>query len=187
MSKAHGLLADEDVEYLLLESDYESDVSDDNISGSVEEESSSDSGSEDEETIDVIRSAELNLKNNNEEWKWSKNRRSVTNFEFTASPGVKSTVLRKLGCAPSEVDFFMNTLEADFWNSVCLETNRYADYYLKSRSTRKSALTKEWFKTSADELQSYFALCVLMAQVRKNKIKNIGVHKQLPKHHFSAK
>ena len=89
MNKAHGLLADRDVEYLLLESDNENDESDD----------------EDEETIDVTQSAELNIKYNNEEWKWSKNR-SVTNFEFTASPGVKSTVLRKLGCAPSEVDFF---------------------------------------------------------------------------------
>jgi hypothetical protein len=65
------------VEDLLLESDDYSDQIDDNISDYVEEESSSDSCSEDMETIDDIRSTELNLKNDNEEWKWSKNRGNV--------------------------------------------------------------------------------------------------------------
>jgi hypothetical protein len=75
--KANRLFANRDVEDLLLESDDYSDQIDDNISDYVEEESSSDSCSEDMETIDDIRSTELNLKNDNEEWKCSKNRGNV--------------------------------------------------------------------------------------------------------------
>ncbi|KAG8238167.1 hypothetical protein J437_LFUL017675 [Ladona fulva] len=60
--------------------------------------------------------------------------------------------------------------EDDFWNLLSEETNKFADTYIKSPTTSKTDFTNEWFDATADKMRAYFSLCVLMTQVKKNKI-----------------
>ncbi|KAG8239818.1 hypothetical protein J437_LFUL019498, partial [Ladona fulva] len=160
-----------DIESALFESDSFSSSTDedstDEIDGmdSVRSETSCEEGGEDE-----VEHQPLQKRKKVDCWKWCNSNASVKKFDFCGVPGINARVLRNLPNNANERDFFYAFVKPDFWESISEETNRFAESFLNETGSRKSNLTDEWFSTTAEEIQAYFAVCILMAQVKKNKI-----------------
>jgi hypothetical protein len=60
---------------------------------------------------------------------------------------------------------YRKMVHVSFWDDVEVETNRYATDFYQKYPNSKSKST--WFATTSDEIQAYFSLCILMAQVQK--------------------
>jgi hypothetical protein len=52
----------------------------------------------------------------------------------------------------------------------CDETNEYARVQLNNLNRKKLKDDEKWFDTTEDEIRAYFALVILMLQVRKSHI-----------------
>jgi hypothetical protein len=53
---------------------------------------------------------------------------------------------------------------------ICDETNAYARKHFNNKDIKKLKYDDKWFETTTDEIRAYFALVILMSQVRKSRI-----------------
>jgi hypothetical protein len=53
---------------------------------------------------------------------------------------------------------------------ICDETNAYARKQFNNKDIKKLKDDDKWFETTLDEIRAYFALVILMSQVRKSRI-----------------
>ncbi|XP_054282844.1 piggyBac transposable element-derived protein 4-like [Macrosteles quadrilineatus] len=78
---------------------------------------------------------------------------------------------RKLGDNPSAFQCLEAFLGEEFFAMVCQETNDYAATQLAKPNRRKKFDDDKWQPLTIPELKAYFALYILMGQVRKPTIK----------------
>nr|XP_003706754.1 PREDICTED: piggyBac transposable element-derived protein 4-like [Megachile rotundata] len=63
-------------------------------------------------------------------------------------------------------------LTEDFWQIIVTETNRYASQILRNETHKLKKYEDNWRDTNLDEIKAYFALCILMSQVKKNSLQS---------------
>jgi hypothetical protein len=56
------------------------------------------------------------------------------------------------------------------FEKICDETNEHARVQLNNPNRKKMKDDEKWFDTTEDEIGAYFALVILMSQVRKSRI-----------------
>jgi hypothetical protein len=56
------------------------------------------------------------------------------------------------------------------FEKIINKTNVYATIQLNNPDRKKLKDDEKWFDTTADEIRAYFALVILMSQVRKSRI-----------------
>jgi hypothetical protein len=56
-----------------------------------------------------------------------------------------------------------------FWDNIVQETNRYAEKIISHEHTRM-IIDETWTPVDCNEQKIYFALCIIMTQVKKPKI-----------------
>ncbi|CAK9820042.1 PiggyBac transposable element-derived protein 4 [Anthophora quadrimaculata] len=102
-----------------------------------------------------------------DEWNWTEDENIVNIKEFTETPGINPLVLRTLGADSTPLCVLKQILSDDFFEMIVRETNRYADQMNMEHTTKMS---KDWFPVTNDEIRAYFALCIIMSQVKKSKL-----------------
>ncbi|KAG8229536.1 hypothetical protein J437_LFUL009010 [Ladona fulva] len=62
---------------------------------------------------------------------------------------------------------FEEVLSDDIWEMLSTGTNRYAKQVLESEQYKEKEIDKTWFDVNPDEMKAFFALCIIMSQVKK--------------------
>lgn len=62
---------------------------------------------------------------------------------------------------------FNEVLNNSLWEMLSNETNRYAQQTLSNKRYKKKKSDYKWMPIDKNELKIYFALCLIMSQVRK--------------------
>jgi hypothetical protein len=100
-----------------------------------------------------------------ESWKRIVTGDKPSKFHFTGNPGIKPAIIRNLPPEPNPLEVFQLMVHDSLWDEIATETNRFAvQFYAKNPN---SPTISQWFPTTSHEMKAYFALCVLMAQVKK--------------------
>jgi len=102
-----------------------------------------------------------------EEWNWKERENIVDIKQFTATAGINCLVLRRLGTNATPLCVFKEVLCDDFYEIIVRETNRYATQRSREEHTK---IKEQWYPVTKDEVRAYFALCIIMSQIKKSKI-----------------
>ena len=105
------------------------------------------------------------------EWQWSVCENNPTIWKCTETPQVSNEIMDNIVSEVSVYEIFHTFLGNDFWEMVSAETNKYANQCFCNANYKKKIYDDKWIDTTPDEMKAYFALCILMSQVRKPKIK----------------
>ncbi|XP_040071775.2 piggyBac transposable element-derived protein 4 [Ixodes scapularis] len=99
-------------------------------------------------------------------WQWEDDDSAdkVAKIPFAGTPGVKRTVQIAVGDSPTALSMFNALIGEDFWQMLARYTNAYA------LEKQASSPDPSWFPTTPGEMKAYFALCILMSQVKKSSI-----------------
>lgn len=106
------------------------------------------------------------LENSQTEWTWKTTDNEPQIKQFTATSGIKPNVLQRLGSDPSALKVFSEVFTEQFWELLAKETNIYAEQII-TEGSKKKKIDNEWFQMSVDEMKAYFALSIIMTQVKK--------------------
>nr|XP_022921145.1 piggyBac transposable element-derived protein 4-like [Onthophagus taurus] len=104
-----------------------------------------------------------------EPWLWQERRNSQKIWYYTMTPGIRAAALRQLGGSRRQLDVFNLIFDDVFWENIVTETNRYADQ-IRTNSRRTRQIDDSWFPVDSNEIKRYFALTIIMAQVKKPRI-----------------
>jgi hypothetical protein len=143
------------------ESESESESEDDAEESAVENSESSDSD-------DTAPPAPKRTKD--EGWRWVVTRDKLSKFHFTGNPGMKPAIIQNLPPEPNPLEVFQLMVHDSLWEEIAVETNRFAVQFYDRNP--KAPTKSQWFPATSHEIKAYFALCVLMAQVRKPNLQS---------------
>lgn len=103
-----------------------------------------------------------------DEWTWENKENECKIWQYSRVPGMNI----EMGEPFTALEMLNKFLSKDFWNIIVTESNRYASQTIGD-VTRKLKQSEEfWRDTNIDEIQAYFALCILMAQVKKPNVQS---------------
>ncbi|KAG8238150.1 hypothetical protein J437_LFUL017263 [Ladona fulva] len=94
-----------------------------------------------------------------EEWVWEEKDNVPELKQFTEISGVSNN--------PKPQQVFEEVLSDDFWEMLSSETNRYAKQVVESEQYKEKDIDKKWFDANPDEMKVFFALCIIMSQMKK--------------------
>lgn len=109
----------------------------------------------------------------NVEWDWKETNNRPIIWKYSESRGVKEYVLNQLGANHGLLDLFFVVFVENFWDILVTQTNLYAEQIMNDERRRK--LDDGWFPVTQNEMLAYYALCILMTQVRKTEYTNVLV------------
>lgn len=101
------------------------------------------------------------------EWNWKEIDNTLTIWKYSESCAVKDYVLNQLGMNAG-LDLFFVVFDENLWDTVVTQTSLYAQQIMNNGRRRR--LDDGWFPVAKDEIMAYYALCILMAQVKKPNI-----------------
>lgn len=104
-----------------------------------------------------------------EQWFWEEKNNKPKIWKYIQTPGIRAAILDQLDGSKRELDFFNIMFDNVFWDNIVQETNRYAEKIISYKHTRK-IIDETWIPVDCNEIKIYFALCIIMAQVKKPKI-----------------
>lgn len=167
-------LTDEEILNLVFDSDQESDVCDeddallDNGDCQTDE-----SGSDEEENLcsadaSMDASQTFPKKRRIENWRWEEDDsvEKIVEHPFSGQPGIKRSIELQVGANPSALGMFNALLGEEIWGIIALHTNAFAI------EKQRSHPDPSWHETTPGEMKAYFAMCVLMSQVKKSSIQS---------------
>nr|XP_033190357.1 piggyBac transposable element-derived protein 4-like [Bombus vancouverensis nearcticus] len=102
-------------------------------------------------------------------WIWKEETNDPKIWNYTEIPGIKVAILSQLGENKKELDFFNIIFDNIFWENIVTETNQYANQIMNNENKRLK-IDKTWFPVDSGEIKIYFALCIIMAEVKKPTI-----------------
>ncbi|CAK9796557.1 PiggyBac transposable element-derived protein 4, partial [Anthophora plagiata] len=103
------------------------------------------------------------------QWFWEDKNNKLKIWKYTETPGIRAAIQDQLGGSKKELDFFNIIFDNVFWDNIVQETNRYAEK-MKSNTHTRRIIDETWMPIDRNEIKIYFALCIIMAQVKKPKI-----------------
>lgn len=104
-----------------------------------------------------------------EEWIWKEKNNRPKIWNYMETPGIKTATLCQLGENKRELDVFNVIFDNLFWENIVTETNRYAEQIINNKN-KKRKIDETWVPVDRDEIKIYFALCIIIAQVKKPSI-----------------
>lgn len=148
------------------ESDYESDET------SYSDSDSSYSSEDSEDEIHILP-AKKKPQNLEKDWNWKNELNTVKTIPFKKETcGINPEIIKILDSIAlknrvvTEYDVFSQFVDDSFWQLIVNETNNDASDFYKTNNKP----TEKWFDCSIDEMKAFFALIILMGQIRKPSI-----------------
>jgi Transposase IS4 len=123
------------------------------------------SGTETDDDVSVINIKKAKL----EGFKWADEPNKPEKFDFIGRKGLNPEIINSLCESPSENDMFKIFVDDMFWENIAQQTNVYAIQYMNKVGS--SFISKSWTETNQYEIKAYFALCILMSQMKKHNLK----------------
>jgi hypothetical protein len=157
-----------------------------------ESENSSESESEenaDESAVEILDNGDDTVPpapkiTKKEGWKWSVTGDKPSKYHFTGNSGIKPAIIRNLPPKPNPLDVFQFMVHDSLWDEIATETNRFAVQY--HGKNPNSPTRSQLFPKTSQEMKACFALCVLMAQVKKPSLQSYwSIRKSLHTPFFS--
>ena len=109
---------------------------------------------------------------NETQWNWKEVDNVPKVWNYTEVSCIHPDILHRLGNNPNVLDMFNEVLDENFWKMIAVETNRYAHQNLNNKKYKKKKSDHKWVDTDGNELKIYFALCILMTQMKKPKVRH---------------
>lgn len=103
------------------------------------------------------------------QWFWEEKNNEPKIWKYTQTPVIRAAIQDQLGGSKKELDFFNIIFDNVFWDNIVQETNRYAEQ-IKSYTHTRRIIDETWTPVERNEIKIYFALWIIMAQVKKPKI-----------------
>ncbi|KAK8771667.1 hypothetical protein V5799_010397, partial [Amblyomma americanum] len=173
-SRRKRALTAEEILNLVFESDDESDNCDEEDVVSYDESDrimDSDSDNEDnlcfaQDPCDSRSPSPKARKLENWQWEADDTVEKVVKNTFCGQQGIKRAIQLQVGTNTSALAMFNALLGDEIWSTIALHTNAFA--------CEKQRLHPDpsWHETTPDEMKVYFAMCVLMSQVKKSSIQS---------------
>jgi hypothetical protein len=103
------------------------------------------------------------------EWDWKQIDNNPVIFPFNVYSGVCEDLLDKYKSQPaSELLIFLEYM-GPLFGQICDKTNAYARKQLNNKDRKELKDDDKWFETTPDEIRAYFALVILMSQMRNSR------------------
>jgi hypothetical protein len=103
------------------------------------------------------------------QWDWKESDNDSKIWEYTKTSRIKGDFFGVDRFEQNEIDFFNLFFDNSFWDLIVTETNRFAEQTINCLDTKKK-MDENWEPIDLNELKVYFALCIIMAQVKKPTI-----------------
>jgi len=106
--------------------------------------------------------------------KWFYDDNAINSFEHKKFDFDDSNTGVKLDDLPSpltEYDIFKTVFDEDLVQHIVDETNKFYHFVISNKEITVNSKLNRWTDTNVDEIYSFFAVCLLMSHVKKNKIK----------------
>ncbi|XP_015185810.1 PREDICTED: piggyBac transposable element-derived protein 4-like [Polistes dominula] len=110
-----------------------------------------------------------------EEWIWEDKENNSKIWQYSRIPGMNIEMTEET----TALQMLNQILSKDFWNIIVTESNRYASQTIGDTARKIKKSEEKWRDTNIDEIQAYFALCILMAQVRKLNVQSYWSRKSI--------
>lgn len=98
-------------------------------------------------------------------WIWQKVKNTPIVWKYSETHGIKA-VLNNLSEDPKILDLFSIVFDNKLWEILITETNRFA-YQTMHDEYKRRKVDDNWYPVPLDEVKAYYALCILMSQVKK--------------------
>ncbi|KAL2717623.1 piggyBac transposable element-derived protein 4-like [Vespula squamosa] len=105
----------------------------------------------------------------NGSWDWKETNNVPIIWNYSQSCGIKDFVLNQLSDDHGVLELFFTVFDENFWNLLVTQTNLYADQIMSNERKRRK-MDDTWFSVTQDEMKAYYALCILMTQVKKSNV-----------------
>ncbi|XP_050452209.1 piggyBac transposable element-derived protein 4-like [Cataglyphis hispanica] len=120
----------------------------------------------DDEKEYINEDCEIDLIPNEWVWKDTENITKIWKYSRTSKINIP------FGQSVTVLQMINEILTEDFWQIIVTETNRYASQILRNKTHKLKKYEDNWRDTNLDEIKAYFALCILMSQVKKNSLQS---------------
>jgi hypothetical protein len=131
---------------------------------------SSESENDDQVAVPTKSTKRVMQKKHTNEWNWTKIENTKVIIPFSSYSGVSQELISKFESnSPSELSIFLEFMNPLF-AIISRETNDYAKKQLNNPNRKKKKDDEKWVDTTEDEIKGYFALVILMSQVRKSRV-----------------
>ncbi|XP_046142213.1 piggyBac transposable element-derived protein 4-like [Osmia bicornis bicornis] len=102
-------------------------------------------------------------------WIWQEVKNTPIVWKYSEHHGIKASVLNNLSNNSRILDLFFIIFDNKFWEILVTETNRFAQQTIHNEHKRRH-VDDTWYPVTLDEMKTYYALCILMGQVKKSNI-----------------
>ena len=147
----------------ILEASSDSDV--DIYLNDGSEDSSSESGDEDESIFDFQQTQTVST--NKDEFQWTEDSGSMKSVQFTKEEKMLIPIPGK-----EPIDFFMMFLTHEFLESIVEQTNIYATEVFLSKGTKEKSRITNWKETTNEEMIVFLGLLLHMGNIRMSRLQD---------------
>ena len=102
-------------------------------------------------------------------WIWQKVKNTPIVWKYSEHHGIKASVLNNVSDNPRILDLLFITFDNKFWEILVTEANRFVDQTIHDER-KKRYVDDTWYPVTLDEIKAYYALYILMGQVKKSNI-----------------
>jgi len=107
--------------------------------------------------------------------KWIFDKTSLSNFQpkhFLFDSLNSGSMLEDIPENFKEIDIFKAFFDEHFVDHIVEQTNKYFKFIIINFTLKKKSKLQYWKDTNCNEMYTFLAVCLLMAHVKKNKIKD---------------
>lgn len=102
------------------------------------------------------------------EWIWKDTENNSEVWQYSRISGINIPVGENI----TALQMVNKILTEELWKILVIESNRYANQTMLDETRTLKKFEDNWRDINIDEIKTYFALCILMSQVKKSSVQS---------------